>query len=596
MKRSYPSEAEKRRDKKECGQTPQIVFFLFAQTPLSVNTVNAAAAPLPNMSFTSVTVPSLSPAPAPENDNNVPMHRTILRRGQDPLLSIERCSVCCNMYHCNYCTMLHKYLHEAQNHVTNHFRNAVQREGFVIIKCGLGCRQTPHFHCCYCTSTLIRRDALIKHLTTCKNTSYRQSPPTVSQAAPPPSTAKVPPSEIPPFPADEPPSTADKPPSEGPPSPADEPPSTADEPPSEGPPSPADKPPSTADKTPSEGPPSPADEPPSPADEPPSTADEPPSTADEPPSLADKPPSTADKTPSEGPPSEGPPSPADEPPSPADEPPSERPSSPAKVPPSPADEPSTLLADKPPSEEPPYPAKVPPSTADEPPSEGPPSTAVAPSSAMHRTILRRGQDPLLSIERCSVCCNMYHCNYCTMLHKYLHEAQNHVTNHFRNAVQREGFVIIKCGLGCRQTPHFHCCYCTSTLIRRDALIKHLTTCKNTSYRQPPPTVSQAAPPPSTAKVPPSEIPPTTSDEHKPPSEGPPTPSEGPPSTAKVTPSTADKPPSEGPPSTAVAPSSAVRLRVRQQVRVSCTHCGIQINKKNLLVHINRKHRHNILLG
>ncbi|XP_077066383.1 uncharacterized protein LOC143720635 isoform X8 [Siphateles boraxobius] len=582
MKRSYPSEAEKRRDKKECGQTPQIVFFLFAQTPLSVNTVNAAAAPLPNMSFTSVTVPSLSPAPAPENDNNVPMHRTILRRGQDPLLSIERCSVCCNMYHCNYCTMLHKYLHEAQNHVTNHFRNAVQREGFVIIKCGLGCRQTPHFHCCYCTSTLIRRDALIKHLTTCKNTSYRQSPPTVSQAAPPPSTAKVPPSEIPPFPADEPPSTADKPPSEGPPSPADEPPSTADEPPSEGPPSPADKPPSTADKTPSEGPPSPADEPPSPADEPPSTADEPPSTADEPPSLADKPPSTADKTPSEGPPSEGPPSPADEP--------------------------STLLADKPPSEEPPYPAKVPPSTADEPPSEGPPSTAVAPSSAMHRTILRRGQDPLLSIERCSVCCNMYHCNYCTMLHKYLHEAQNHVTNHFRNAVQREGFVIIKCGLGCRQTPHFHCCYCTSTLIRRDALIKHLTTCKNTSYRQPPPTVSQAAPPPSTAKVPPSEIPPTTSDEppstakvtpstaHKPPSEGPPTPSEGPPSTAKVTPSTADKPPSEGPPSTAVAPSSAVRLRVRQQVRVSCTHCGIQINKKNLLVHINRKHRHNILLG
>ncbi|XP_077066393.1 uncharacterized protein LOC143720635 isoform X17 [Siphateles boraxobius] len=484
MKRSYPSEAEKRRDKKECGQTPQIVFFLFAQTPLSVNTVNAAAAPLPNMSFTSVTVPSLSPAPAPENDNNVPMHRTILRRGQDPLLSIERCSVCCNMYHCNYCTMLHKYLHEAQNHVTNHFRNAVQREGFVIIKCGLGCRQTPHFHCCYCTSTLIRRDALIKHLTTCKNTSYRQSPPTVSQAAPPPSTAKVPPSEIPPFPADE------------PPSPADEPPSTADEPPSEGPP----------------------------------------------------------------------------------------------------------------SEEPPYPAKVPPSTADEPPSEGPPSTAVAPSSAMHRTILRRGQDPLLSIERCSVCCNMYHCNYCTMLHKYLHEAQNHVTNHFRNAVQREGFVIIKCGLGCRQTPHFHCCYCTSTLIRRDALIKHLTTCKNTSYRQPPPTVSQAAPPPSTAKVPPSEIPPTTSDEppstakvtpstaHKPPSEGPPTPSEGPPSTAKVTPSTADKPPSEGPPSTAVAPSSAVRLRVRQQVRVSCTHCGIQINKKNLLVHINRKHRHNILLG
>ncbi|XDV53358.1 hypothetical protein PO909_021876, partial [Leuciscus waleckii] len=163
MKRSYPSETEKRRDKKECVQTPQILFFLFSQTPrLSVNTVSAAAAPLPKMSFTSGSgtvpspSPSPSPSPAPENDNNVPMHRTILRRGQDPLLSIERCSVCCNMYHCDYCTMLHKHLHEAQNHVTNHYRNAVQQEGFVIIKCGLGCRQTPHFHCCYCTSTLIR--------------------------------------------------------------------------------------------------------------------------------------------------------------------------------------------------------------------------------------------------------------------------------------------------------------------------------------------------------------------------------------------------------------------------------------------------------
>ncbi len=29
---------------------------------------------------------------------------------------------------------------------------------FIIIKCGLKCRQSPHFHCFYCASTIIRRD------------------------------------------------------------------------------------------------------------------------------------------------------------------------------------------------------------------------------------------------------------------------------------------------------------------------------------------------------------------------------------------------------------------------------------------------------
>lgn len=67
MKRSYPGEAEKRRDKKECGQTPQILLLLVTQTPrLLVNTVSVAAAPIQRTSFTSL------PSPAPEN-NNVPV-------------------------------------------------------------------------------------------------------------------------------------------------------------------------------------------------------------------------------------------------------------------------------------------------------------------------------------------------------------------------------------------------------------------------------------------------------------------------------------------------------------------------------------------
>ncbi|KAI2650794.1 Translation initiation factor IF-2 [Labeo rohita] len=155
---------------------------------------------------------------------------------------------------------------------------------------------------------------------------------------------------------------------------------------------------------------------------------------------------------------------------------------------------------------------------------------------MHQTILLRGQDPLLSIQRCTVCCQKYHCTYCKSVYNHLHELRNHVANHMRNAVQEEDFIIIKCGLKCRQSPHFHCCYCTSTVIRRDSLITHFKMCKNLASGQPPSSASaSAAPPPS-------------------------------PASAAPTPSPASAAP-EPPPA-----SSTKRVRVRQQVRVTCTHC------------------------
>ncbi len=43
------------------------------------------------------------------------------------------------------------------------------------------------------------------------------------------------------------------------------------------------------------------------------------------------------------------------------------------------------------------------------------------------------------------------------------------------------FTIFRCGLNCRedakQDTHFHCCYCSATLIRRDQFIKHLSNTK-----------------------------------------------------------------------------------------------------------------------
>lgn len=35
---------------------------------------------------------------------------------------------------------------------------------FTVIKCGLSCRSTAHFHCCYCAATILNRSHFVKHL------------------------------------------------------------------------------------------------------------------------------------------------------------------------------------------------------------------------------------------------------------------------------------------------------------------------------------------------------------------------------------------------------------------------------------------------
>ncbi|KAI7790646.1 hypothetical protein IRJ41_006318, partial [Triplophysa rosa] len=264
--------------------------------------------------------------------------------------------------------------------------------------------------------------------------------------------------------------------------------------------------------------------------------------------------------------------------------------------------------------------------------------------------LKKGRDPLLSIERCTVCCRRYHCAFCKLVYNHLNEVQHHVIEHVRVAVHHEDFVIMKCSLDCRKAAHYHCCYCRSTLIRKDALIKHIINCQNTSSRQPPATEpaappsfpaaqfpaapstapqspaapslaapppspsapspaapSHAAPPPSPsapspaapshAAPPPSPSAPSPA---APPSPFPAPPCSEPPSQAAPPPSQAAPPPSPAAPTPAAlssaTPSPAapvLRLCVRQQVRVTCIHCGIKINKRNLLVHNNRKHKQQV---
>ncbi|KAM9839111.1 uncharacterized protein ACBR49_017777 [Aulostomus maculatus] len=187
---------------------------------------------------------------------------------------------------------------------------------------------------------------------------------------------------------------------------------------------------------------------------------------------------------------------------------------------------------------------------------------------MHQTVVKRRDDPLLSIRRCSECCDKFHCSFCKMVFHYLHHIQNHVRNHVGIAVQQDDFVIIKCGLGCRPTPHFHCCYCTSTLIRRADLIKHVAVIH-----------SGQAPPPRRVAPPPRRVAP-------------------PPLQAALPQLRASPPPRQAapPPHQAPQPPSVGGACLRQQVRVTCSHCGVQMNKKNLLVHVRRKHSQEVTEG
>ncbi|KAK7161457.1 hypothetical protein R3I94_004215 [Phoxinus phoxinus] len=96
---------------------------------------------------------------------------------------------------------------------------------------------------------------------------------------------------------------------------------------------------------------------------------------------------------------------------------------------------------------------------------------------MHITILKKGEMPCIS--KCTRCCDEYHCPFCeTWVYKPrgLGSVVNHVQNHLKLAVQIHDFSIIRCNLKCRENSHFHCCYCSATVLRKAQLQIHLSNC------------------------------------------------------------------------------------------------------------------------
>ncbi|KAA0709702.1 hypothetical protein E1301_Tti019874 [Triplophysa tibetana] len=99
-------------------------------------------------------------------------------------------------------------------------------------------------------------------------------------------------------------------------------------------------------------------------------------------------------------------------------------------------------------------------------------------SVRHVTIQHRKK--VLQLQKCKECCNSFHCPFCAsniFKPTRLIKLKMHLQSHCKKAIVHEDFIVHRCGLGCRPSLHYHCMFCTSTVLRRDDFKNHLQVCK-----------------------------------------------------------------------------------------------------------------------
>ncbi|XP_067106670.1 uncharacterized protein [Osmerus mordax] len=272
----------------------------------------------------------------------------------------------------------------------------------------------------------------------------------------------------------------------------------------------------------------------------------------------------------------------------------------------------------------------------------------------HITCLQVGESP--RIDRCNTCCSLYHCPFCqpsVFKPNEFHRIVPHIQTHQNRAIHHDGFVIYKCNLTCRKTAHFHCCYCTETIINKSSFQTHILNCRPRTpqpaeqYQHPPPPFSS----PPSPKGPSANSPPVTPTQHASPAQHPGhSPSPGPdasPDMATSQPESEPEPespehmsfgsysPTHGLNSTPMgspAPSSSALTHgaLRKDTtgnsaaatmsgaqtpermepapgspdpskmldprisKMQCQFCGIILNRKNFKVHVKRRHKEEFL--
>uniref|UniRef100_A0A1A8NSI5 Si:ch211-119d14.3 n=1 Tax=Nothobranchius rachovii TaxID=451742 RepID=A0A1A8NSI5_9TELE len=113
---------------------------------------------------------------APEEESK--FHITIQKGMSLPRL--KKCSCCPTpLYHCPFCvTEVFKPTRQSKlrSHMNGHMRRAFFFDDYTIHRCALGCRKQQHFHCLYCSATILRRCDIKNHLSICFKKHMQSSP------------------------------------------------------------------------------------------------------------------------------------------------------------------------------------------------------------------------------------------------------------------------------------------------------------------------------------------------------------------------------------------------------------------------------------
>ncbi|CAL9690179.1 unnamed protein product [Knipowitschia caucasica] len=95
----------------------------------------------------------------------VSMHKSIIGGENFP---VERCTTCCTFFHCPICPMVKpQKLHKMRIHLKSHLRQAISYKDWKICRCHMLCRDSAHYHCPSCNTTLIRKTDMERHLCIC---------------------------------------------------------------------------------------------------------------------------------------------------------------------------------------------------------------------------------------------------------------------------------------------------------------------------------------------------------------------------------------------------------------------------------------------
>ncbi|XP_056239027.1 uncharacterized protein LOC130173622 isoform X1 [Seriola aureovittata] len=85
------------------------------------------------------------------------------------------------------------------------------------------------------------------------------------------------------------------------------------------------------------------------------------------------------------------------------------------------------------------------------------------------------------LKKCYTCCSpgKFHCPFCLPVYfkpTKLCRVRLHLSKHLNKAFFVGEYTIHRCGQGCRRRQHYHCLYCSATLIRSRDFNNHLPLC------------------------------------------------------------------------------------------------------------------------